>query len=356
MLRLLARFVAVCCAIAFVFAAIGVVFFHAAGTRFLQASIYKRALAQQHIYERAPALAADLAVHASRYRTRLPEPAAGALEAAAQLTPADWERMFGVVAPASYLRAQGEGGLDQLARSFHAETGPISAKFSLTELKERLVGGPAEEAFAAILQTLPPATTVEIQEAGAVPAGRRPPDAMLSQVRGQFREAMRSLADRLPDTVDPFALGPVPGVGRALAALADAQDTLLAVEQWSRWSPALPAVLLLLIALFGVRSLRGGLLWWGIPCFLAGALAALLALPAVPAARWIFTVVLEPYFPPAAPSAVIEAAFGVITAVVQEIMTAALISAACLGGAGLLCMILAHFCRRKAPAIAAPAA
>ncbi len=355
MLRVLARFVAACCALAFVLAAIGAVFFQAAGTRILQSPVYQRALAHERIYERAPGLAADLAIYAVRYRTHLPESAQGAFGVFAQFSRADWERMFGVILPASYLRSQGERALDQLVRSLHAETGPISVSISLVELKQRLVGAPAEEAFLAILQQRPPATPEQMQDAGALPAGRRPPDAMMPQVREQFRSGMRALVDQLPDTFDPFAVGPLPGVDRAVTALEDARDTLLVIERWAPWAPALPALLLLLIALFGVRSLCGWLLWWGIPCLIAGALAALLALPVVPATRWVFTVLVAPYFPPSAPSDLFEACFGVMTAVAQEIMHAALISAAWVAGAGLLCVILASFCRRRVPAADAPA-
>ncbi len=354
MLRFLARLVAVCCALVFVLATIGVIFFQAAGTRFLQAPIYQRALAREHFYERVPTLSAELAVHASRYRTRVAGPARDALDQLAQLTAADWERLLGILTPASWLQAQGDRALDRLAASLHAETGPLSAGISLGELKERLASPAAEEAFLAILRQRPEATPEQIQEAGGVPEGLRPPDAMMPQLRDKFRSAVRGLVDYLPDTFDPFAAGLDPGWGRAVNALIDERDTLVAIEWWARWSPALPVALLLLVALFGVRSLRGALLWCGIPCLLAGAGAALLALPVVPAARWAFSVLVEPLFPVAVPSGLIDATFGVMTAVVQEIMNAALLPAAWLAGAGLLCVVLAWFVRRK-PAAGAPA-
>jgi hypothetical protein len=109
MLRLVARFVAVLCAIAFVFLTVGVLFFQAAGTRCLQAPIYKHALARERIYERFPGLAADALLarraRASRLRSRVAGTAQDAFDLLAQLNPADWERLLGAVAPASYLRA-----------------------------------------------------------------------------------------------------------------------------------------------------------------------------------------------------------------------------------------------------------
>jgi hypothetical protein len=100
MLRFLARFVAVLCAIAFVLLTVGVVFFQAAGARFLQAPIYKHALVRERIYERFPGLAADAAGRVARLRARTAGPAQDAFDLLAQLTPADWERLLGAVAPA----------------------------------------------------------------------------------------------------------------------------------------------------------------------------------------------------------------------------------------------------------------
>ncbi len=349
MLRFLARFVAVLCAAAFVFLTVGVIFFQAAGTRFLQSPIYKRALLRERVYERFPTLVADTAVKIVRLRAPMSGDAQEALSLLAQLTPADWQRLAAAIAPAAYVRTQGERALDQLAASLHADNGPLSVQLSLVELKQRLIGPEVAEAYLAVLEARPPATRQQIEQAQGLPPGRRPPDELMPQVREQLHTALRTLADRLPDVYDPFAGGPRLGTERATAALSEAQERLLGVERWARWSPALPALLLLLVALFGVRSLRGWLLWWGLPSFLAGLAAALLALPVVPVTRWVFAVLVTPLFPPESPAAVIEAAFGLMVAVVQEVMTAALISAGVLAGAGLLAMIAASFCRRRVP-------
>jgi hypothetical protein len=349
MLRFLARLIAVLCAAAFVFLTIGVIFFQAAGTRFLQSPIYKRALLRERVYERFPTLVADAAVRIVRLRAPMSGDTQEALSLLAQLTPADWQQLAAAIAPAPYLRTQGERGLDQLAESLHADNGPLTVKLSLVELKQRLTGPEVAEAYLAILQARPPATRQQIEQAQGLPPGRRPPDDLMPQVRAQIHTALRTLADRLPDTYDLFAGGPRLGTERAATALSDAQERLVDVERWARWSPALPALLLLLVALFGVRSLRGWLLWWGVPCFLAGLAAALLALPVVPVSRWVFAVLVTPLFPPESPAALMEAIFGLMAAVVQEMMTAALISAAVLAGAGLLAMIAGHFCPRRGP-------
>ena len=42
------------------------------------------------------------------------------------------------------------------------------------------------------------------------------------------------------------------------------------VRGYIHWTPLLPLLLLGLITLFAVRSLRGLLLWWGVPMLIAG--------------------------------------------------------------------------------------
>ena len=64
MLRFLARFIAVVCALVFVVSAIPIIFFQAAGTRLMQPQVFKEAFASERLYDRLPALAADTANHA----------------------------------------------------------------------------------------------------------------------------------------------------------------------------------------------------------------------------------------------------------------------------------------------------
>jgi hypothetical protein len=355
MIRFLARFVAVLCVIVFVLLTVAVVFLQAAGTRFLQPPIYKSALLKERFYERVPRLAAEMAARGVPLRLRAAtDGAQEAFDLLAQLTPADWERLVGAIAPATYLRAQGESGLDQLADCLHSGASTLSVEISLVELKRNLAGPETEAAYVAMLQAKPPGTSQQVEEAGGLPIGFRPPTELMPRVREYFGLAMRSLSDRLPDAFDPFTRAAAFGdIGRVAIALTDARETLLQIERWARRSPLLPAALLLLIALLAVRSLRGCLLWWGIPCFLAGAAAAAMALPVVPMARWIFAAFVVPHFPPAMPAEIVQTSFGLMTAVIQEVMAAALTSAGILAGAGLLCLLLACFCKRRvAPAVA----
>ncbi len=354
MLRFLARFAAVLCAIAFLFLTIPVVFFHAAGTRILQAQTYKHALVKERFYERFPELVADTAMHeAQRGRAGTAGRTQDAAVPLAQLTLADWHSLLGAIAPAAYLQQEVERGLDQVAGFLHSDALTLSVQISLVELKRRLVSPEAERAYAGMLQTKPLCTPQQLEEAGGLPVGCRPPPERMPQVLQDFRAAMRSVADSMPDTYDLFALASAhAGAGNRVAALVEARGPLRRIERWAQWSPAVPAALLLLIALFAVRSLRGWLLWWGIPCFLAGSVAAVLALPVAPITRLVFTSFVVPAFPPEAPAVMVKTMFGLMTAVVQEVMTAALTPACIMAGGGLLGMIVARFFKPRAVPVA----
>ncbi len=358
MLRFLARLIAVICAIAFVFVTIGVIFFHAAGTRVFESGIYKRALAKERIYTRLPGLVADLVIHGSRLERGAAQGGGDdTLALVGRLTTQDWNTMFNAVAPPGYLEQQTDRALDQYFEFLHGDAAVPSVLVSLDEMRKRLVSPDAEQAYLSVLAGKPLCTPAEMEAAGGLPVVCRPPPDLMPRVRENFRTAMQRLAERMPGTVDIFAHGYPGPVGRAMNFLADERDLLQRIEWWARWSPAGSAALLLLIAVFAVRSLRGWMLWWGIPCFLAGAAALIVALPVVPISHWVFSSLVMRVLPSQVPAESIGALFGLMVALVREVMLVALRLAAYTAGAGLLLMIVASLCkRRRIPDGATPAA
>ena len=51
-------------------------------------------------------------------------------------------------------------------------------------------------------------------------------------------------------------------------------------------SPLLPLAFLLLVTLFGVRSLKGWLLWWGVPLFIVGLVVLIFGIAILPLLEW----------------------------------------------------------------------
>jgi hypothetical protein len=156
----------------------------------------------------------------------------------------------------------------------------------------------------------------------------------------------------VPETVDVFqVLSSVRATAGATRKFAEVWTRLVQLEWLAWWSPAVPAALLLLIAVFAVRSLRGLMFWWGIPCLIAGAAGAILASSTVPAARWISVHVIVLHMPAEVPAAALGAFAGLVRAVVQPVMDAALHTAGILAIGGLVAVILgAVFKPRPKPA------
>jgi hypothetical protein len=66
----------------------------------------------------------------------------------------------------------------------------------------------------------------------------------------------------------------------------DPRAVVSAIRAGARLGPLLPLGLLLLMTIFGVRSLKGWLRWWGIATFIAGLIAMGTALAAAPLLDW----------------------------------------------------------------------
>ncbi len=354
MLRFFARFIAAVSAALFVLATIAVVIFHAAATRIGRAQIYKDALVREQFYDRLPDLMADLVKHSRVAKSVSADESSQAGDAfLRKLTSADWRTLSGAIAPSAYLRQQFESGLDQCDGFLHSTVATPTVRISLADLKRRLAGPEATDAYLKVLASKPPGTAQQLQAAGGLPVDFRPPDEYLPQIREKVRQLTEQLAGQIPDTVDLLNLAPASaGTVQTIDALKKARATVQRMETWAAWSPAVPAVLLVLVTLFGVRSLRGCLLWWGIPCLCAGLGAAAMAFPVVPLTRSLLSSYLLPSLTENVPAATVEALVGLTTAAMQEIMSAALTTAAALAVVGLLAVIAARFCPRPA----APAA
>ncbi len=353
MLRFLARFFAVVLALAFVACTVPLLFIHAAGIRLAQPEIYENALVEERIYDRFPALFADATASAARLNRQI-EGANGEAERNffRQLSPADWEAVFGALLPPGFLRQQTERALTQFFGWVHSDRAVPAVTIELGEFKQRLVAPETEEAYVRILQSKPPCTATELQSAGVLPIGCCPPPGEMPRVRQNFRTMVQFAAGMVPRNADLFRLL---SRGRTNAGatrnLAEVRTRLLQLEKLAWWSLAAPAALLLLMAVLAVRSFRSWMFWWGIPCLTAGAAGAVLALSAVPVSGWMIAHILASRLPAGPPAAALGALAGLMTAIIRSVMEAALGPAGVLAIAGLAAVILGVVLKpRPAPA------
>lgn len=346
MMRFLARFLAVVLAAAFVVATVVVVFVRPLGTRLLAPQAYKEVLREKQVAERLPALAAEtIAKAAGAARTNATAGSADADFAGflSGFEQADMETLLGAVLPADYVRGQLDGAIDQFFGYVNSDAARPSVKLSLVDLKRRLSGGVLEDAYVKVLQTKPPCAT----NTGVLPAACCPPAERLPEVRERFREMIAPAVKELPDSVDLFAVRDGGQADRVFAMVGQVRGRLRIYATLARWGWVVPVVLLLGVAVFAVRSLRGLLLWWGVPCLVAGGVALMCALPGAALGDLFFQWLIKPQLPAEVPTQAVETVFDVAMGVVLVVLGAALKAATYLALGGGVAVVLALFLKSK---------
>jgi hypothetical protein len=304
----------------------------------LSSRVYKQALIQQYIYERFPRLAAEHLVHQMNYAGPAGE---GEDEAASEestgppaplpdLTRADYEAIISAFVPADWLQAQTERALDQAFANLAPDAPTTPITISLAEVKAR-IGGPAGvDAVLRLVRSWPPCTEAEMRAWGRVSPDSeledlptcRPPEERLALVTPQIEALLDAQAARILDQAE---VSQVVG-GQASEETARSVETnrpeedpltvLKRVRSLLRWSVLLPFTLMLLVTLFGVRTLKGFLRWWGIPCVIVGLIGMVLALAALPSLD-SFLAANAANMPPALSPGVRQAGFDVLRSVVR---------------------------------------
>ncbi len=279
------------------------------------------------------------------------------------LTPDDWRALVTSLLPAEDLRQMTETTLDQVFAYLNGRAD--TAKLSLVKLKARLAGGSGRDLVLLLMNAQPPCTEEQLATINAADfsaQGQAPifcaatgaaRDRLLGELQGQLDQA----AARIPDeavlikplsTTDPSAgSGPL---GR------DPVKALGILRLGIHLSPLLPVTLLLLVTLFGVRSIKSWLLWWGIPLFIAGLIALCLGIAALPGLNWAWTHYAAPRIPPMfSSSSLVSIGLDVLRFVVRDLANWITIESGLLAALGLGAIVGSFFVKPK-PKPDAPAA
>jgi hypothetical protein len=114
-----------------------------------------------------------------------------------------------------------------------------------------------------------------------------------------------------------------------------------------RLTPFIPALLLLAITVFAVRSLTDWLTWWGWPFMFAGAGSVLIGLVGAPLVGWILQFLIQNQGTILIPSVFVASIAETTSAVARQMLVPVLIQGALLGFVGLGMVILALFSPRR---------
>jgi hypothetical protein len=377
-LTFLARFVAVVFAAVFVLTAPAVLLVFNADRQLFDPGLYKRVLIQQHVYEKFPALVGQQIVFAMTYNPcrenpDLPEclaegPSVPTEEGTGgpppylrSLSPADWEIILADLLPADWLRAQIEGLIDQAFAYLESDSPDVAFTISTRAIKERIMGDAGLHAVMQIVATLPRCTAAQLNNLTQAQSHSeidnllacRPPEEALPKFTSLIEQALLEVASEMPDEA---VLNPPDEQANQQSAEtgeeAPAQNgnsgpvggdprLALRVIRWTmRLSPVLSVALLLLITLFGVRSFKGLLRWWGIPLLLSGLLSMGLAVTMLPAMNWAMTNYVADNLPSyLASGGIVQLGFEIGQQVVKTLVTWVGGEAAILTLAGLVMLI-----------------
>ncbi|HEY70034.1 MAG TPA: hypothetical protein G4O08_05555 [Anaerolineae bacterium] len=339
--------------------------------------VYKTALAEQEFYERLPRLVAKQMHESMTYNPCLedptqcegdgpPDPGADPGEGDggppaffADLSEQDWERLLVGLIPRPWLRGEFESVLDQVF--FMLDTGDLASPIviSMVEFKAHILGDAGMQAFLDLVSTRPPCTNDQLMRLSQLEMNMSsvsmlltcsPPQDLIDQFRPQIQIILGEIVGDIDDVLDLSASLTGEGDGDGDLDL----STLRLIRLGIRFSPLLPAVLLLLVTIFGVRSLKGFFLWWGIPLLILGVMAFIGSQIVTLLFHWSFSVYGAQLLPDYISPEIMDFALDVVGSVIGSLTTAIAIQAAILAIVGLVFTILSFFFKTRRTVDAMP--
>jgi hypothetical protein len=164
----------------------------------------------------------------------------------------------------------------------------------------------------------------------------------------QLQNQLAALVTQIPDKamiIKPSSQPAQPGGG----PLGNDPITVIrTVRLVLRLSPLLPLGLLLLVTLFGVRSLKGWLRWWGIPFFFAGAIALVPGIALLPALNWAWNNFVVPRIPPFLSANVANIGHELATYIIHGLSEQIILQTAILLAVGLAMWVGSCFIKSRA--------
>lgn len=176
-----------------------------------------------------------------------------------------------------------EDGVDSFYRWLENEEPYPQIRIDTSLVSQRMKGPQGEEAAEILFESLPPCTEEEREAFDAISSPTESPEAVLElmckaptidreeQIQ-VYEYVLERIADEIPSEVNMSQeLKDTEGMGED--DLVKAKEVLRKVRGGSRLILLLPGICLLLVTLFGVRSLAGFGGWWGIPILLGSGIS-----------------------------------------------------------------------------------
>lgn len=363
--------------IAFVFAALFVVTAVIAlplfniGLHLFNPGVYKRALDQQGLYDRLPAIAAEQLYTQAHYAgpaleagSETPEPGSGPPSTFENLTQAGWEQFLSTLLPPDWLKAQTENALDQAFAILDSTEPAPEVTISLVEWKAHVTGEAGVNAFLQLVRVQPPCSQDELRkwvtEGVTELPTCKPPDDVLAAATPRIQAMLNDVVADIPDEAglsqafkgeDESREAPPPDSGGATQG---PLPFLRTIRLGARLGLLIPVALLSLVALFAVRSWKGLMRWWGIPLLLAGLIGAALAVALLPVMKFGYVTFAAGKIPPYLSDGFVQAGLDVAWQIAGTLARWMGGEAALIGLAGLTMLAGLGFIKGPGPAPSSP--
>ena len=304
----LRKSIAAFCAISFIFTGIASLFLFNFDQRAFTAETYQRAFARGDFYNKLPAVMADAVTSSGTDQSGFPIVMQGMGRDA-------WESFFRALLPPEALQAMGDDVLNSTFSYFNRETDTVL--LNLAPLKASLASETGVQAVMSLLGTLPACDLSQIGQmtlnlfSGGQIALCNPPAELYPMLTPVIQGQLQFTATVIPNQVVIVSAPPQN----------DPRQRLETARLLMRISPLLPILLLLGIFIFGVRSLRGWLNWWGIPLAITGGVVFVMALLGGPVFGEIFQSILLAQMPNYLPAILSDYAGDLAATMVQTLLS-----------------------------------
>jgi hypothetical protein len=302
------KLLAACFAIAFLISALITLLLFNIQSHYLDPETYKAVMDEQEIYNRLPEILARQITYSMTYNPCLenPEQCEGEEQGEGDeggpppylrnLNQEDWEFILSKILTPEWTQLQAESIFEQFFAFLVSGEERLTITISLVELKASLTGEEGMLIIEILVNAQPPCTETLLGALVDMVAGDfspeqllmcRPPEAIMDGLTPTLEAALNLVIDDLPDQVTIGKTFFHSGEGSSSLGQGEGPGiTFQTLQRGMQLSPLLALTFLVLLTLFGVRSLRDFLFWWGIPFLATGITALGLGLTALPLMEW----------------------------------------------------------------------
>ncbi len=372
-----ARLTAALFAILFIIAALLSLLLFNFERHFLDSDLYKRVLLEERVYDSLPRLLSTQIAAEMTHNPCDEDPSSceGDGEAESeddQGGPPDyfqnidvnqWELLLREILSANWLQEQTESVINQLFEFLESDETTPTISISLVDLKARLLGRNGVDTVLKIVDAQPPCSDDQLSElkdmiesdlSEADLLSCRPPQELLDRYILTIEETLNEVVGSLPDEAN---LGESFMESEGSEPQEDSTDemqigrTLRRIRYVMRWSPIVPIGLLLLVAVFGVRSFRDLLRWWGIPVMVTGLIALILSILSMPIFNWLLSTYVESRNPGYLSAEFVQLGFDLGRSAIRSYVKSITLQAGILSLVGLIFSAVSAFIKPKRPAL-----